>query len=427
MDTGAGREEIERDYDRILFLAATRRLADKTQVFPMEPIDSVRTRLTHSLEVSNLARSIGVRLAFDYYHVFDGAAEDLTTKRTVPALLAAVGLAHDLGNPPFGHQGERAICNWFTNHEEEFDADFNKFDGNCQTLRLLTKLQILNDNFGLNLTCATLAALMKYPAFHNTTHNFKKFGVFQSDRSTVEEVWTQTGLKEGQRHPLAFVMEACDDIAYSVIDAEDTVKKGYASFYDLIDHLSSESDDVTKDVVEAAKATNSEFKRKKGLSSREVNDLSMQMFRVKAISVMVAKATAAFVRNIDRIMNYHAGHDLALIDQSDCKNLCKSLKDFDGRYGFQNPAVLKLELEGSNYISNTMDMLWRCIEDPRGTPFTKYGYGRISENYRRVYELSAKKLADKAHLLCDSISGMTENYLVSLHDELAKLDNGKRY
>ena len=424
--TGAGREELERDYDRLLFLAATRRLADKTQVFPMEQIDSVRTRLTHSLEVSNLARSIGVRIAFNPTYrdqVFGDLADELKVERTVPALLAAVGLAHDLGNPPFGHQGEKAIGNWFKSHRCDFSRDFEEFDGNRQTLRLLTKLQILNDEFGLNLTCACLAALMKYPVFQGSEAKFKKFGIFESERSIAEQVWEQTGLKEGTRHPLVFIMEACDDIAYSVIDAEDTIKKGYASFYDLIDHLSSSTNRVTLDVVNAATKKNSEFK-KESISSSELNDLSMQMFRVKAISEMVVAATEAFVKHKDAVMSGEADGTFTLIGNSECSDLCQSLKQFDKERGFWHPAVLRLELEGNNYITNTMTMLWRCISNPDRTPFTKYGYGRISENYRRVYEKSCKSLSDMAHLLCDAISGMTDSYLISVHNQLTELDSG---
>ena len=258
LGTGIGRKEIERDYDRLLFCAPIRRLADKTQVFPMETNDSIRTRLTHSHEVSNLARSIGIRLAFDHRKdVFGDSADDLCVERTVPALLAAAGLAHDLGNPPFGHQGEMSIRRWFERREENQESvatDFLRFDGNCQTFRLVTKLQILNDAYGLNLTYATLAAMLKYPIFWNSDtqrHRFKKFGVFESERDIAADVWEHTGLAEGIRHPLAYVMEACDDIAYSVIDAEDIVKKGYASFNDLIDHLQSagNADKATEDVV----------------------------------------------------------------------------------------------------------------------------------------------------------------------------------
>lgn len=278
--TGIGREEIERDYDRVLFAAPTRRLADKTQVFPQDPNDSVRTRLTHSHEVSNLGRSIGVRLAYDHPKVFGRHADELRVKRTVPALLAAVGLAHDLGNPPFGHQGEESMKQWCRRHTKQVGnaTDFDNFDGNCQTFRLLTRLQILNDNYGLNLTCATLAALMKYPVFSSSTcdHGFKKFGLFESERDVAQDVWNATGLDEGIRHPLVYVMEACDDIAYSVIDAEDTVKKQYASFNDLIDELQSPNT-LTQKVVEDVLKKNSEF-RKERLAPRELDELSMQMF-----------------------------------------------------------------------------------------------------------------------------------------------------
>ena len=304
INTGVGRHEIERDYDRILFAAPTRRLADKTQVFPQDPNDSVRTRLTHSHEVSNLARSIGVRLAYEHREqVFGPDAGGLEVERMVPALLAAAGLAHDLGNPPFGHQGEMSMRHWCSRHIKGVTGgkDLAEFDGNCQTFRLLSRLQILNDDLGLNLTCATLATLMKYPVFSSCLKGFKKFGLFETERDVAKEVWQETGLGEGLRHPLVYVMEACDDIAYSVIDAEDIVKKRYASFNDLIDSL-DRSDALTERVVKDAKKKNREFKSE-GLTPNELDELSMQMFRVKAIAEMVVAATDTFVSNIQRIMS----------------------------------------------------------------------------------------------------------------------------
>ena len=188
LNTGVNRTECERDYDRILFSTPLRCLADKTQVFPMEEHDSIRTRLTHSYEVSNLARSIGVRLAFEHpEEVFGAKHQELQVQRNVPSMLAAVGLAHDLGNPPFGHQGEIAIQEWFKDHiadQPEHGADeedFLQFDGNAQTFRLLTRLQVLNDEFGLNLTLGTLAALVKYPSVYGSGNRggFKKYGIFK--------------------------------------------------------------------------------------------------------------------------------------------------------------------------------------------------------------------------------------------------------
>lgn len=431
-NTGNGRVETERDYDRILFSAPTRRLADKTQVFPMEENDSVRNRLTHSYEVSNLARSIGVKLAFEHPTIFGKNHEELQVKRVVPALLAAVGLAHDLGNPPFGHQGEKAIQQWFDeNLPTKPHEDFINFDGNAQTFRLLTRLQLLNDTYGLNLTLATLAALIKYPSIYGSGNKggFKKYGIFASEGDTVKTVWKHTGLKESVRHPLAYVMEACDDIAYSIIDAEDTVKKGFASFYDLIDHLSETQDELIIEVLDYSKKWNDKFK-KENLSSKELNDMSMQMFRVKAIAVMVEAATNTFVDSVDKMLDGSIKSGFELIQESEAGELCKKVKKFDYRHGFQNKEVLLLELKGSNYIKGMMSMLWSGISTEsqhNKKPFERYVFGTISENYRRIYNDSKKLTYDKCQLLCDAISGMTERYLISKYQELETLKENDRF
>ena len=392
----------------------------------MEKNDSIRTRLTHSHEVSNLARSIGTRLAFTHQtEVFGADANELCVQRKVPALLAAVGLAHDLGNPPFGHQGELSIRRWFTDHQNDtpIARDFLEFDGNCQTFRLLTRLQILNDNFGLNLTYATLACLLKYPVFADSSpHPFRKFGLFQTERDIAVDVWHHTGLAEGVRHPLVYVLEACDDIAYSVIDAEDIVKKGYASFNDLIDHLRSGNDEkVTRNVVDSTITKNREF-RQQHLSSAELDDLTMQMFRAKAIAEMVESATDAFRARVSAMMAGSIDPAFELVGYSKCGALCESLKRFDYAHGYRNPSVLRLELQGDTYIRETMELLWEGITGHHGDDlFAQYAYGRISENYRRIYEDSDKHDHDMAHLLCDAVSGMTEQFLVSLHRDLKAL------
>ena len=426
--TKGSRTEIERDFDRVLFATPTRRLADKTQVFPMEASDSIRTRLTHSLEVSNIARGIGTTLAFEYPEkVFGKKHEDLNVKRKVPSLLATIGLVHDLGNPPFGHQGEEAMSFWFNNkNDTSIHDDFLKFDGNPQTFRLLTRLQILNDNYGLNLTYATLAAMIKYPAFSSSyePYGLKKFGVFESERDVIEDVWQETGLSEGERHPLTYIMEACDDIAYAVIDAEDTVKKGYASFYDLIEHLRHYSgDSIIDQVITSAEEKNKEYK-KENLSSSELNEISMQMFRVYAIYHLVNSVTECFVNKCEAILNQEIETGLELTKSSPANKLIKALKEFDFKYAFRNKGVLRLELVGHNYIISTMNMLWSAISEP-DSPFARYAYHLISENYRRVHDASSQpKLYKDCQLLCDSISGMTDNYLVSFHNELKPLHDG---
>lgn len=456
LNAGGDRTEIERDYDRVLFSTPVRRLADKTQVFPLEKNDSVRTRLTHSHEVSNIARSIGVALVYRQGSEFSSDRY----RRDLPSILATVGLAHDIGNPPFGHQGEYAIGDWFKKNraiafdflscddlmlppevKERMRLDFENFEGNAQALRVLTKLQIVNDNFGLNLTCGALAALMKYPVTSEKTDKSniatKKFGCFHSELDVVSDVWVQTGLKEGLRHPLTFLMEASDDIAYSVLDVEDAVKKGLASYRDLISYLETKSDgetevdDVIKDVCDRAQAQHKKH-RHANLSPSEINDLSTQMFRVFAIGKMVSAVIEAF---LDRQSEIESGNlKNELISISGAALLCKKLKKFAFENAYKHRSVLELELEGHKVIHSIMDMLWPAIVsrgNPQqetkghpGTPYEKYAYGRISENYRRVFESPSENLPlgyRRCQLLADMISGMTDSFAISFERELRGL------
>lgn len=456
LNAGGDRTEIERDYDRVLFSTPVRRLADKTQVFPLEKNDSVRTRLTHSHEVSNIARSFGVALAHRKGTIFNS----IDYQRDLPSMLATVGLAHDIGNPPFGHQGEYAIGDWFkrnretvfkflscdhltlsSSEKERMRRDFEEFEGNAQALRVLTKLQIMNDSFGLNLTCGALAALMKYPGTSEKQDKSniatKKFGCFHSELDVVNDVWKETGLKEGVRHPLTFLMEASDDIAYSVLDVEDAVKKGLVSYRDLISYLEAgadgdaETDAIIEDVCKRANAQHKKHKDAK-LSPNEVNDLSTQMFRVFAIGNMVSAVLEAFLERLPDIEKGALKDDLIAVSRAAL--LCKKLKNFAFENAYKHRSVLELELEGHKVIHSIMDMLWPAIVsrgDPQketkghpGTPFEKYAYGRISENYRRVFESPNEDLPlgyRRCQLLADMISGMTDGFALSFERELREL------
>jgi dGTPase len=448
-NTEETRTEIERDYDRILFSTPVRRLSDKTQVFPLDKNDSVRTRLTHSHEVSNLARSIGMALAFNYKI----AGECDTAKRDIPALLATIGLVHDLGNPPFGHQGEAAIQSWFADHRatvldnearpltDHQKQDFLKFEGNAQAFRLVTRLQLLNDEFGLDLTYATLSAMMKYPTSSVNVNDevaaSKKHGFFSSEQEIAKAVQKKVGLNIGLRHPLAYVMEACDDIAYVVLDVEDAVKKGLASFSDLCAYLThhTNGDSLAKAVLEQSQEKHRAYRESisPALSPAELNDLSMQLFRVHAISALVKAATKAFLDEKNYRTFLTGTQPKSLMALSEGEPLRNALKGFASKHAYANRAVLELELEGYNVIRNLMDIFWEAImdiNDPkvpnsrRRHPFTRYVYGRISENYRRVYESSASKEVtryEECILLTDMLSGMTDSFAIDLHNELAPL------
>lgn len=448
----------ERDYDRILFSTPVRRLADKTQVFPLDPHASIRTRLTHSHEVANLARGMGTYLACE----LEPTRAIHQAARKLPPILAAVGLAHDLGNPPFGHQGESAIQAWFAQHsaifkpwkaspEQKEDVarltsamkeDFLKFEGNAQTFRLLTRLQTVTNDRGLNLTLATLAAILKYPTASDETAKdkpaAKKHGFFQSEADIVLKIFEHTGLSRSIRHPLTWLMEACDDIAYLILDAEDAIKKGLVSVSDLFAFMepSAKSDPEVKKLVEFGRQKHDDH-RQYGLSPSELNDSTMQVFRAKTIGVMVAAVQRAFKEYYTEILM--GSHSEDLISCSSAKVLADSLRKFDKTHAYRHKSVLALELKGYNTIFSLMDMLWEGITDrkayaypesERTSPFAKYVYNRISENYRRVFEgktQSSKHLPIRyreAQLLTDMISGMTDNYVLELHKELEEFRVG---
>jgi dGTPase len=220
-------DEFERDYGRSIFSTPVRRLQDKAQVFPLEPIDAVRTRLTHSLEVSSVARGIASGLARALGET--KKLEKPEFSHDIETIAATSGLLHDLGNPPFGHAGEEAIREWFKRRIEDDETkefadlsenereDLLNFEGNAQTLRLLTKLQILSDRYGLNLTAGTLSALCKYTASSlelkkkDRPRSKKKLGYFTSESPVISKIQGITGTGDA-RHPLAILIEAADDI-----------------------------------------------------------------------------------------------------------------------------------------------------------------------------------------------------------------------
>lgn len=435
----------ERDYDRVMYSTPLRRLADKTQVFPLERNDSVRTRLTHSFEVSNLARSLGVALTFKHQLAKDVPGYN----RDIPAICAAIGLIHDLGNPPFGHQGEAAIQSWFKANEkvlsclthEQMRKDFLKFEGNAQAFRLVTRLQLLNDDFGLDLTYATLASMMKYPTPSHMTNKVnvaeKKHGFFYSEQDIAEEVLSGCGLELGKRHPLAHLMEACDDIAYVVFDAEDAVKKGLASFSDLmawLEHEAANKDEFILDVVRISREKNTKYREDYELSPAELNDVSMQRFRVAAISAMINEMIEVIAGNENKLISAQVGE--SLLENSKAKGLRDALQKFSFKHAYTHKSVLAIELNGFNVITGLMDMLWAAVvdrsdpDDPsskRNHPFTRLVYERISENYKRAFE-HPKGSAQKLHLryrecqlVTDMIAGMTDTYAIDLYHELNSL------
>ena len=247
------RSEFEKDYHRIIGSASFRRLQDKTQVFPLDKSDFIRTRLTHSLEVSSLGKSLGQNIGENILTTNKDPGFTAPMKEDICNILQCAGLIHDIGNPPFGHFGENAIREWFIRNlpdltcfgrsvEEmltpQMREDFYHFEGNAQALRLVTKLHYLVDEHGMNLTYALLNTIVKYPVpstgIDPATGNIKdkKMGYYYADQAVFEEISKETGAGTS-RHPLTYILEAADDLAYKTADIEDAYVKGFITFYDL--------------------------------------------------------------------------------------------------------------------------------------------------------------------------------------------------
>ncbi len=437
------RAQFERDYDRTIFSTPVKRLQDKAQVFPLEPHDAVRTRLTHSLEVSSVARGLGIAVG---KLLLDKEIIQAGMERSIEAIAATCGLIHDLGNPPFGHSGEDAIRYWFSTrfkNEElakelgengiELAQDFYKFEGNAQSLRLLTKLQILADFNGLNLTFGTLSASCKYIARSHKSdgkspdHAKSKPGYFASEADIVERIREKTGTGD-ERNPLTFLVEAADDIVYSVADIEDAVKKSILRWTDVESYLKREE---SKPIQNALSKMETILKAGEPKIPEEdiPDDTYVSAFRTASIGVVVDSVVKEFEAHYAEIMN--GQYTKELVNECDASSLVKNLKELGRKKVYGTPSNLKLELMGRRVICDLMDIFWEGAQKmpTENSPLkTKDFQGKtnalFSENYRRVFCHSVKnspELPEQYHrfqLVTDYICGMTDTFATRLHAEL---------
>ena len=428
----------EKDFDRVVFSTPIRRLQDKTQVFPLDQHDSVRTRLTHSLEVGNIARTLAAQLVSEL-SLTEIAGDDV--KRSVPALVAAIAIAHDVGNPPFGHQGEAAIRLWvrgvasklssdLTDEHQALLNDYLYFDGNPQGFRLLTKLQGVSEG-GLNLTASTLRAYFKYPwsaSSKEVNPEKPKFGYFQTEKGLFDWAGRQVGLREGQRHPLASIMEASDDICYSILDVEDGVKKELVSTSHLIVYLKN------KGAKTKARAWTKEIAtqyyndvlwlERQGIEGRYAEDVLMQLLRSYFISLAVSMAVPQLKKAI-ALDGAMVGNPC--LDHPECGAFLRLLKDYTKAFIYSHRTVEKVELQGHRIIPYLLTAFWSALERvDRGfsTKVDQYVIKQISLNYFRVYEETRNAYPvwyARLQLVCDMVCGMTDSYAIALADEFRRL------
>ncbi len=442
------RTEFEKDYHRIIGSASFRRLQDKTQVFPLDKSDYIRTRLTHSLEVSSFAKSLGQNVGEKI--IREKLDENFTSKQKedICAILQCAGLIHDIGNPPFGHFGETAIQDWFKknlpqieyNHipvseilNEEMAADFYHFEGNTQALRVVTRLHFLVDEHGMNLTKALLGTIIKYPVSSldidkkSGDIRTKKMGYFYADRDTFEEIQSSLGT-EGKRHPLTFLLEAADDIAYKTADIEDAVKKGCISYSQLLRELKKAGDEHKADDTYYELIQILEHKYDKAIKNNyEQPDIyAVQNWVVSIQGKMLFAASDNFINHYHEIMNGTFKEDLFKDTSVSC--MMDSLADIAYRYAFISRPIFKLEISADKIFNFLLDcfvdaVLYFETDKPLTAVQTKL-IALISQDYIRIYRTYSvgkseeEKLYLRLLLVTDYICGMTDTFAKDLYQEL---------
>ncbi len=403
---------FEVDYDRIIFSAAFRSLQDKTQVIPLSKTDFVHTRLTHSLEVSVVGRSIGrlvgKKIIEKYPHlqeVHGYQANDFG------AIVAAASLAHDIGNPPFGHSGEKAIGEYFSigngqKYKDQLTAkewqDLIDFEGNANGFSVLTSSRPGIEG-GIRLTYAVLGAFMKYPKESlpkKPTSNIadKKYGFFQSDAVFFKEVATELGLIPNksatdigyERHPLAYLVEAADDICYTIIDFEDGINLGLVSEDFALEYLIK----LVKDTIDTAKYQT--------LTTKEDR---ISYLRALAIGNLINDAVRIFIENEEAILKGEFPH--ALTDKSKYKAQIDDIIKLSVKKIYQSREVIEKELSGYQIINNLLDKFITAFNNNHEGKATNYDK-LLLKILPEKHHLEKETLYERLLHICHFISLLTD-------------------
>lgn len=409
---------FEVDYDRIIFSSAFRSLQDKTQVIPLSKTDFVHTRLTHSLEVSVVGRSIGrlvgKKIIEKYPHL---SAVHGYHMNDFGAIVAAAALAHDIGNPPFGHSGEKAIGEYFSiGKGQQFKdkltpkqwQDLIDFEGNANGFSVLTSSRPGIEG-SLRLSYATLGAFTKYPKESlpkkpTKKISDKKYGFFQSDKDFFKEVAEELGMisnKSGddigyERHPLAFLVEAADDICYTIIDFEDGINLGLVSEDFALEYLIK----LVKDTIDAAKYQT--------LTTKEDR---ISYLRALAIGNLINDAVRVFIENEEAILQgkFH----FALTDKSKYKAQMDDIIKLSVKNIYQSREVIEKELSGYQIINTLLDKFITAFNNNHEGKATNYDK-LLLKILPEKHHLEKENLYDRLLHICHYISMLTDGKAVEL-------------
>lgn len=428
------RTDFQRDFDRIIFSSAFRRLQNKTQVFPLPGSVFVHNRLTHSLEVASVGRSLG-SLAGEFISEKYGNALDENSKdfyrHQLHNVIASACLCHDIGNPAFGHSGEDAIASYFEKNETDLKSKFSEkewadllnFEGNANAIRVLTNQQKGKDKGGLQLTFTTLASIAKYPcesaAKKKKVINRKKFGFFQNEKETFLETAKGTSMiAESEepiifkRHPFVWLVEAADDICYNIIDMEDAHRLGIVN--------SSDCENLFADLIKSVNPDDiKRVEEKLGIITNKNERISY--LRAKVINSLINKATLLYKENFDKILDGTLDKGILDIFKTESSSLTE-IERFSVEKIYNHKAVVEIENAGYNVMYELLNHFIPSVIKEKNNikSYDEKALKLIPEQF--IYEDGT--VYQKVLGVLDFVSGMTDNFATDLYRKIKGIDIG---
>ena len=408
------------DFDRIIFSSAFRSLQDKTQVIPLSETDFVHTRLTHSLEVSVVGRTLGRRVGKVLLERHSNLQELGYTFNDFGAIVAAASVMHDIGNPPFGHSGEKAIGEYFKtgkglkykeNLSEKEYQDLIDFEGNANGFKILTETR--EGVFGgLRLSYATLGAFLKYPKESlpkkPTNHIVdKKYGFFQSEKNEFLDVVDDLGMKQKStsavsfyRHPLAYLVEAADDICYTIIDFEDGINLGLIEEEFALEYMIK----LVKDTIDSNKYHSLKHKKDR-----------VSYLRALAIGVLINEAVDIFLDNEEAILN--GTFEKSLLDKCKYEAQINDIIKISIDKIYQSKEVVEKEVAGYRIIADLLDVFVTALNnkfDGNQSNFDKLVLNLLPKEY----QTETNNLYNRIMQVCGYVSRMSDSYAIRMHKKL---------
>ena len=437
-------EDFYSDRSRIIYCSSFRRLLQKAQVFSLEPNASVRTRLTHSLEVSDLGRSIANKIAYKLNAIELVGAESI---QSIVAIVENACLIHDIGNPPFGHFGEAAIRDWAKNEAKksipnnlQWDSeklqtlmsDFVEFDGNPQGFRTITKLHTERDKYSLNLTYATLLCALKYSRAAGEQKGdgiLKKAGYVQSEKAIVEKMHQELGLSLHHRYPLTYIMEAADDIAYCMSDIADGIEKRILTISDFVKLFKEEWENAYPKIDIPVKMPVSD-------TCSFNHDISIPWSRDA-----MEEAINNYLANHQAI--YDGVATSLITEESGIGKVLETIKKVSRKKLYTSFEAESIELTGYAVISGIIHRYERLLkltcddfqqivnsQNVKGFDIERRLYNRIGKRYIQAYKYELEGMDSseedyivkewwlRVHLIVDHISGMTDEFALQTYQML---------